>query len=97
MRHNGRTSLFELRDMIGFSGDQAGLPDGRWVRAVPAPFPFGLLGRLRQAWAVITGDAVAVTWPNAGDLEAALNPHNGPAAPLPKRPPVRLPFGSVRL
>lgn len=43
--------------------------DGRWVLAVPVPF-YG--GNLRGAWAVLTGKAVAMRYPVAGELEAAL-------------------------
>lgn len=43
-----------------------------WVRSVPLPFFGGLFDRLRDAWAVIRGDAYAVRWPEPGDLEVAL-------------------------
>lgn len=48
-----------------------GLPDGRWVIGVPLPY-YG--GHLRGAWAVLTGKAVAMRYPVAGELEAALGP-----------------------
>jgi hypothetical protein len=44
----------------------AGLPDGRYVAAVAEPYTGG---RLRAAWAVLTGRAYAFEWPKAGDLE----------------------------
>lgn len=50
----------------------AGLPDGRWVRAVPEPYYTYPLERLRAVWWVLTGRAHAVVWPEAGDLERAL-------------------------
>lgn len=43
-----------------------------WVRAVPAPFYDGLLARCVAAWAVLTGRAYPVRWPEAGELEQAL-------------------------
>lgn len=41
----------------------------RWVRAVPERASFG---RLRAAWAVLTGRAEALRWPEPGELEDAL-------------------------
>ena len=51
-------------------GVQAGLPDGRWVAAVPEPTD---MGRFRAAWWVLTGRAYAFLWPAPGDLEDILN------------------------
>jgi hypothetical protein len=48
---------------------QAGLPDGRWVAAVAEPYATNWIERLRAAWWVVTGRAVAFVWPKAGDLE----------------------------
>lgn len=53
-------------------GTQAGLPDGRWVAAVAVPYPTNIYERVRAAWWVLTGRAVAFVWPKAGDLEAAI-------------------------
>jgi hypothetical protein len=64
--------IHQLRDMVSGPGVQAGLPGGRWVRAVPLPFYGGLFDRCRDAWAVIRGTAYAVRWPEAGELEDAL-------------------------
>jgi hypothetical protein len=50
-------------------GVTAGLPGGRTVIAVPEPYRGG---RLRAAWWVLTGRAVALVWPKAGDLENGL-------------------------
>lgn len=50
----------------------AGLPDGRWVLAVAEPYATNPIERLRAAWWVLTGRAVAFVWPKAGDLEKAL-------------------------
>lgn len=58
--------------MIAPPGAGAQMPDGRWVRAVPVPYPTVGLERLRAAWWVLTGRAHAVVWPEAGDLEIAL-------------------------
>lgn len=46
----------------------------RWFRAVPAPYHTFGVERLRAAWWVLTGRAHAVVWPEAGDLEKALDP-----------------------
>lgn len=54
------------------SGAQAGLPDGRWVIAVAEPYATNPIERIRAAWWVLTGRAVAFIWPEAGDLESAL-------------------------
>lgn len=62
--------IHRLRDMIGAKNCQAGLPDGRWVRAVPEPYTGN---RIKAAWAVLTGKAFAVEWPKDGELEAALD------------------------
>jgi hypothetical protein len=61
--------IHRLADMIGSQNNQAGLPDGRWVRAVPMPYQGA---RLKAAWAVLRGMAYAVEWPQSGDLEKAL-------------------------
>jgi hypothetical protein len=55
-------------------GCQAGLPDGRWVQAVAVPYPTNLIERLRAAWWVLTGRAVALVWPKAGELESSIHP-----------------------
>lgn len=65
--------IHRLRDMVSGPGVQAGLPRGRWVRAVPLPFYGGLFDRCRDALAVIQGQAYAVRWPEAGELEDALS------------------------
>lgn len=61
-----------LASMVAPEGVQAGLPDGRWVRAVPEPFHGGLIDRARDAWAVLRGDVYAVRWPTPGELEQAM-------------------------
>lgn len=63
---------------------QAGLPDGRWVYAVPEPYD---AGRIQAAWWVLTGRAYAFAWPKAGDLEEAIGPqaNNGPKEPTGKQ------------
>lgn len=62
--------IHRLQDMIGSKSVGAKMPDGRYVRAVPMPYHGA---RIKAAWAVLTGKAFAVEWPNAGDLEKALN------------------------
>ena len=61
--------IHRLADMIGNENEQAGLPDGRWVRAVSLPYTGA---RLTAAWAVLRGRAYAIQWPKAGDLERVL-------------------------
>lgn len=62
-----------IGDMIAPYGIEAGLPDGRVVRAVPEPYHLlGLVERFRAASWVFTGRAHAVVWPKHGDLEQAL-------------------------
>ena len=63
-----------LRSMIAPPDIEAGLPDGRWVRAVPEPYTTFGMERLRACWWVLTGRAHAVVWPKPGELEAALQP-----------------------
>lgn len=55
-------------------GNQAGLPDGRYVAAVAEPYWCNGLERIRAAWWVLTGRAVAFRWPEPGDLERAFAP-----------------------
>ena len=74
--------IHRLGSMIGSPDVSAGLPDGRYVRAVPSPFYGGLFDRARDAWAVLRGNVFAVHWPADGELEAALN---GEPAPPPKK------------
>jgi hypothetical protein len=62
--------IHRLADMIGSKDCQTGLLDGRWVRAVPLPFSGNRFG---AAWHVLTGNAYAIQWPEAGDLEKALS------------------------
>ena len=50
---------------------QAGLPNGRYVQAVPLPFVDGLFGRLRDCWEIISGRAHAFSWPEHGEVELA--------------------------
>lgn len=47
------------------------LPDGRYVAAVAEPYATNFFERVRAAWWVLTGHAVAFIWPKAGDLERA--------------------------
>lgn len=67
--------VYTIRDLIGSADCHAG-PDahGRWSRAIPLPL-YG--GYLTGAWAVFRGRAVAVRYPVAGELEAALHATGG--------------------
>lgn len=59
--------IHRLGSMIG-----SGCVSTPMGRAVPLPFYEGVLGRLRDAWAVLRGRAFAVKWPVSGELEEAL-------------------------
>jgi hypothetical protein len=59
--------------MIAPKSIAAGMPDGRYVRAVPEPYyVLGIRERLTVAWWVMTHRAFAVQWPKPGDLEKAI-------------------------
>lgn len=62
--------IHRLSDMIG-RGDVSTTVKGLegLFRAVPAPYHGN---KIKAAWAVLTGKAYAVRWPEAGELEAAL-------------------------
>jgi len=64
--------IFSLRDLIpdACMGRQIGT--GQWVRAMHVPFQGGIIDRGRDAWAVLTGRAVAVRWPHDGEFEQAI-------------------------
>lgn len=55
-------------------GIQSGMPDGGWARSVAEPYT---ANRLVAAWWVLTGRAYALRWPEAGELEAALQKREG--------------------
>jgi hypothetical protein len=77
--------VYTIRDLIGTADCQTG-PDsmGRWSRAIPLPH-YG--GYLAGAWAVLLGRAVAVRYPVAGELEAALQSTGGmTVSPEPCKP-----------
>jgi len=75
--------IHRLGRMIGSPQVGCRLPNGLYVRAVPEPFFGGLFDRLRDAAAIIRGDAYAVRWPEAGELEAALA--DVPFKPTPRK------------
>ena len=62
--------VHRLKDMIG-SRDTHSTAFGfeGYFRAVPSPYRGG---RIRAAWAVLTGKAYAVKWPEPGEFEDAL-------------------------
>lgn len=65
--------IHTIGSMIAPKSVAAGLPDGRWVRAVPEPYyVLGIRERLTVAWWVMTHRAFAVQWPKPGDLEKAI-------------------------
>jgi hypothetical protein len=61
--------IHRLGDMIAGKGITTQSSPGVWVRAVPLPYTGA---RIKAAWMVLTGRAYAVQWPEAGDLERAL-------------------------
>lgn len=65
--------IYRIQYIIGGIGRvSAGLPDGRWVVAVPEQFCGGILDRVRDAVAVFTGRAVALKWPELGEIDEAI-------------------------
>lgn len=64
--------IFKLRDLIPRASCGTQIATGQWVRAMHLPFYDGLPERCRNAWAVITGRAVAVAWPKDGEFEQAI-------------------------
>lgn len=66
--------IYTIRALIG-SADCLTLDErGRWSRAIPIRY-YG--GYVQAAWAVLTGNAVAVRYPVAGELEQALQETGG--------------------
>jgi hypothetical protein len=63
--------IYTLRDLIPHSNVGTQLSTGQWVRAMHEPFCGGLFDRLRDAAAIVRGEAFAVRWPSGGDFEAA--------------------------
>ncbi|MBB5762186.1 hypothetical protein HNR01_001806 [Methylorubrum rhodesianum] len=71
--------IHRLHHMIGSPQVGQSHPTMGYVRAVPCPFYGGLLDRLRDAVAVVRGEAFAVKWPEGGELEKALGSNPRPA------------------
>lgn len=65
-----------LSSMFPHSGQVSTQRNGRWVRAVATPYRKNFFEAIRAAWWVFTGKAEAVVWPQAGDLEDAIDPRN---------------------
>ncbi len=61
--------MIELKHLIGSADTTT-----EKGRAVPMPYASGLLARLKDAWAILKGNAYAIKWPEPGDLEKALRP-----------------------
>lgn len=72
MSKNRPWGVHTIRDICGSVESAAGLPDGRWVRAVPEPYTGN---RLQAAWWVLTGRANAIIWPSSEEFANALNPY----------------------
>jgi hypothetical protein len=65
--------IHRMADMIGTKDCQTGMESVArqvWVRAVPLPYTGN---RIKAALAVLRGQAYAVEWPQAGELEKALS------------------------
>lgn len=59
---------------------------GVWVNAVCVPYRPNLRERIRAAWWVFTGSAVAFVWPKVGDLENIWRRRPDRTQPGPSRP-----------
>lgn len=73
--------VYRIRDLVGHSQCQAGLPYGAgtmYVRSIPIRY-YG--GYVKAAWEVLRGRAVAVRYPIDGELEAALAASGGISIP----------------
>lgn len=66
--------IYTIRGLVGSADCSTPDHQGRWSRAIPVPY-YG--GYLAAAWAVLTGKAVAVRYPVAGELEQALRDTGG--------------------
>lgn len=64
--------IHRLRDMIASNGPQVSADGKIWYRAVPEPYHTFGFQRLRATWAVLTGKAHAVQWPEPGEFERIL-------------------------
>lgn len=73
--------IYTFSDLLPRADCATQLKDGRWVGAIPLPFYEGAIGRVRDAWAVLTDRAVAVRWPHAGEFEAAMSENGWSAQP----------------
>ena len=57
--------MIRLRDLLGWGHTMTEIRPGVWVAARPLAGPFSW--RVRDAWAVLTGRADALSWPEAND------------------------------
>jgi hypothetical protein len=64
--------IFSLGHLIPSARNGAQIETGQWVRSMHEPFCGGLIDRLRDAAAVVRGEAFAVRWPKDGEFERAL-------------------------
>lgn len=71
MSHSDHWYIHTIYDVIG-SPDVRTEVEGKWVQAVPSPYPGTLMNRIRAAWLVLTGKCVAFQWPKPGDFEYAI-------------------------
>ena len=64
--------IYSLRSLMPSAGVATQTREGLWVAAVPLPYYPNILTRLRDAWAVFAGRAVAARYPEPGEFEMAL-------------------------
>ena len=65
--------ILRLKDLIPYEAVGTQIATGQWVRAMHEPFRPGILGRFRDALAVLRGqDVFAVRWPQNGEFEQAM-------------------------
>lgn len=62
-------SFKSLLLMLTRPGPRALLKDGTWALAVPEACPLSIPEKLSACRAIMAGRAVAVSWPEAGDVE----------------------------
>lgn len=64
--------VYKAHELFGSRHVEAELEKGKWVRALPEPLPLSFVERLRAAWYVFSGAAVAVKPPVLGELEETI-------------------------
>lgn len=86
--------IYRISD-IYHANTRAQLQDGRWAMAVAVPCPTNFWERLRASWFVLFGRAVAIYWPQAGDIETTLALGRGVIGEVRVAPDAKLPAQSL--